>query len=352
MGIEKSVYGTMPDGTEVDVYTLTNSHGLVCKIINYGGIITELHVPDRDGKLADVVLGFDDLKSYREHNPYYGCILGRVANRIAKGRFTLDGHTYHLAINNGPNSLHGGIIGFDKKVWHAEALTNKDSVSLRLSYTSFDGEEGYPGNLKSIVTYTLNDKNELRTDYEATTDKATPVNLSNHTYWNLAGAGNGEIINQVLTLNADHYTPFDSTQIPTGEIAPVKGTLLDFTAPAPIGARFDQFTNHAPGYDNNFVINGGGKKLTFTARVTDPKSGRVLEVWTDQPGVQLYTPNYKGNKTPSKHGAIYSGHGAFCLETQNFPDTINHPNFPQCTVRPGDVYRRATVWKFSERSNL
>jgi len=347
MGIEKKAYGKLADGTQIDLYTLTNHHGLVCKIINFGAIITELHVPDRNGKTADVVLGYDDLNSYRANYSYFGATLGRVANRIAKGKFTLDGKTYTLAINNPPNHLHGGIHGFDKKVWQAEPTTGNDSVSLRLTYTSPDGEEGYPGNLKSTVTYTLNDKNELRMDYEATTDKATPVNLSNHTYWNLAGAGNGEVLDQVLTLAADNYTPFDATLIPTGEIAPVKGTLLDFTAPTPIGARFGGFMDHAPGYDNNFVLNGGGKKLAFAARVIERRSGRVLEVWTDQPGVQLYTPNYHDNKTPMKHGAIYRGYGAFCLETQAFPDTINHPNFPSCTLRPGETYRRTTLWRFS-----
>lgn len=347
MGIEKKTYGKLPDGTQIDVFTLTNHHGLLCKIINFGAIITELHVPDRNGKSADIVLGYDDFDSYRESHSYFGATLGRVANRIAKGRFTLDGKTYTLAINNPPNHLHGGIRGFDKAVWQAEPTGGDDSVSLRLTYTSPDGEEGYPGNLKTAVTYTLNDKNELRMDYEATTDKATPVNLSNHTYWNLAGAGNGEVLDQVLTLAADNYTPFDSTLIPTGEIAPVKGTLLEFTSPTPIGAHFAEFKNREPGYDNNFVINGGGKKLAFAARVLDPRSGRILEVWTDQPGVQLYTPNYRNNKTPMKHEAVYHGYGAFCLETQAFPDTINHPDFPSCTVRPGETYRRSTMWKFS-----
>jgi aldose 1-epimerase len=346
MGIEKSIYGKLPDGTQVDLYTLTNSHGLVCKIINFGGVITELHVPDRNGKTADVVLGFDGLESYDKPGPYYGAILGRVANRIAKGRFTLDGHTFTLAVNNGPNHLHGGIRGFDKKVWHAETVTRPDAVSLRLTYTSPDAEEAYPGTLKAVVTYTLNDKNELRTDYEAATDKATPVNLSNHTYWNLAGAGEGQVLDQVLTLAADHYTPFDKNQIPTGEIALVKGSVFDFTSPTAIGAHFPDFTNSPPKYDNNFVINGGGKQLTFAARVLEPHSGRVLEVWTDTPGVQLYTPDYGNNSTPSKHGAIYRGYGAFCLETQQFPDTINHPEFPQSTLHPGETYRRTTVWRF------
>jgi aldose 1-epimerase len=347
MGIEKTVYGKLSDGTQVDLYTLTNSHGLVCKIMTYGGIITELHVPDRNGKSADVVLGCDSLKAYEQDHSYFGAILGRVANRIAKGRFTLDGKTYTLAINNPPNSLHGGKKGFDRMIWKASTDRREDAVSLRLTYSSPDGEEGFPGTLNVTVTYTLNDKNELRTDNEATTDKATPVNLSNHTYWNLAGAGNGEVLDQVLMLAADNYTPFDSTLIPTGEIAPVKGTYLDFTKPTSIGAHFTEFTNRAPGYDNNFVIDGGGRRVVFAARAVDPNSGRALEVWTDQPGVQLYTPNYRDNSKPSKHGAIYRGFGAFCLETQAFPDTINHPDFPQSTIRPRQTYHRVTVWKFS-----
>jgi aldose 1-epimerase len=339
-GIQKSSFGTLPDGTEVELYTLTNTNGLICKIITYGTIITELHVPDRKGKLTDIVLGYDTLPQYLQGSAR-GVIVGRVANRIAKGRFTLDGQTYKLAVNNGPNHLHGGIKGFDKVVWKAEPLKQKGSVALRMAYTSPDGEEGYPGTLKTTVTYTLNDKNELRMDYEATADKPTPVNLSNHTYWNLAG--DGVVLDHVLTLAAAYYTPTDNTLIPTGEIKPVKRTLLDFTSPTGIGARFNQMKS--PGYDNNFVLNSGGKQLAFAARVLEPKSGRVLEIWTDQPGIQLYTANHLSGS--GKHGIVYQPYSAFCLETQNFPDAINHTNFPPSILRPGETYRSTTIHRFS-----
>lgn len=342
--MQKSLFGKMSDGTPVDLYTLTSAGGVVCKILNYGGIVTEIQVPDRNGKTTDVVLGFDDLQSYRERSRYYGAIVGRVANRIAKGRFTLDGKTYTLAINNGPNHLHGGLRGFDKVIWHAEPFTRPRAVGLRLTYTSPDGEEGYPGNLKTACTYTLNDENELRSDIEATTDRPTPVNLTNHTYWNLAGKG--EVLDQELTIAADHYTPTDDTLIPTGEIAPVKGTPQDFTSPRPIGSRFGEIAKKPPGYDHNFVLNSGGKELAFCARARDPKSGRALEVWTDQPGVQLYTANYETPITKAKRGEEYKGYCAICLETQNFPDYLNHPNFPQGILRPGEIYRHTTIWKF------
>jgi aldose 1-epimerase len=347
VGIHKSSFGTLPDGTAVDLYTLTNASGVVCKITPYGGIITELHVPDRQGKLVDVVLGYDTLEPYLKNSPYFGAIVGRVANRIAKGKFTLDGKNYDLQKNGGPNHLHGGIKGFDKVLWNAEPVSGKDFVSLQLTYASPDGEEGYPGNLKTVVTYTLNEKNELRMDCEATTDKATPVNLSNHTYWNLAGEG--EIFDHVLTLAAKQYTPMDKTLIPTGEIKPVKGTPLDFTSAQSIGSRFNQLTNGVRGYDHNFVINDGGKKVVFTARVYEPKSGRVLEIWTDQPGVQLYTGNFHEGYQKGKAAPIFKGHASFCLETQNFPDAINHTNFPSSVLRPGEVYKKSTIWKFSTK---
>jgi len=343
--IQKTHFGTLPDGTQVDLYTLTNSGGLICKIMTYGGIITEMHVPDRNGKLADIVLGYESLQQYLERSPYFGAIVGRVANRIAKGRFTLDGHTYALATNNGPNHLHGGIRGFDKVVWHAEPVTRDDGVSLRLTYNSRDGEEGYPGTLKAAVTYTLTEKNELRMDYEATTDKPTPVNLSNHTYWNLAGEGS--ILDHVVTMAADRYTPVDDALIPTGEIKPVKGTPMDFTSPASIGSRFDQLTAKPPGYDHNFVLNSGGKEFLFAVRVHEPKSGRLLEVWTDQPGVQFYTGNFLDGSLKGKGGRSYERHAAFCLETQQFPDFVNHPNFPQSILRPGQTYHQSTVFRFS-----
>ncbi len=337
----------MPDGKQVELYTLTNKSGVICKIMTYGGIITEFHVPDHGGKTVDIVLGYEALSRYLERSPYFGAIVGRVANRIAKGHFTLDGHTYTLAINNGPNSLHGGIRGFDKVVWQAEPITRDDGVSLRLTYTSPDGEEGYPGTLKATVTYTLTEKNEIRIDYEATTDKPTPVNLTNHTYWNLAGEG--DILDHVATIAADHYTPVDNTLIPTGEIKPVKGTPMDFTSPTVIGSRFDQLNSKPPGYDHNFVLNSGGKEFAFAARVRDPKSGRVLEVWTDQPGVQFYTGNFMDGSLKGKHGESYGRHAAFCLETQQFPDFVNHANFPQSILKPGQTYHQSTVYRFSSQ---
>jgi aldose 1-epimerase len=343
--IQKSSFGGLPDGTPVDLYTLSNSHGVVCKITNYGGIITEIDVPDRHGTPADIVLGYETLPEYLKRSPYFGALVGRVANRIAKGQFTLDGHTYKLAINNGPNHLHGGLKGFDKVVWKAEPMTRDDGVSLKLSYTSPDGEEGYPGTLKVVVVYTLNEKNELHIDYEATTDKATPVNLTNHTYWNLSGEG--EILDHVVTLAADNYTPVDDGLIPTGEIKSVKGTPMDFTSPAAIGFRINELAGKPRGYDHNYVINGGGKGLAFTARVKDPKSGRVLELWTDQPGVQFYTGNFLDGSIKGKGGKSYGQHAAFCLETQQFPDFVNQPNFPQSTLRPGQAYHQHTYYKFS-----
>jgi len=345
--VTKSDYGQLPDGTSVEQYTLTNPHGLVCKIITYGGVITELDVPDRNGRLGDVVVGFDSLAQYVKGHPYFGAIVGRVANRIAKGRFTLDGKTYTLAVNNGPNALHGGRRGFDKVVWNAEPLASADSAVLKLSYASPDGEEGYPGTLKVTVTYTLTDKNELRIDYEATTDKATPVNLTNHSYWNLTGGGN--VFGHELMIAARNFTPTDDTLIPTGEIKPVKGTPLDFTTPKPIGKDIQQLL-HAPqrGYDHNFVLDGGGKTLALAARVYEPRTGRVMEVLTDQPGVQLYTANFLDH-TRGKGGQLHQKHGAFCLETQHFPDSVNHPNFPSAILRPGEVYRTTTVHRFSVR---
>ena len=345
--IQKSHFGTLPNGTEIDLYTLTNSHGLVCKIINYGGIITELHVPDRNKHLADVVLGFDQLQPYVEWSPYFGAIVGRVANRIANSRFTLDGHTYRLTANNGSNQIHGGVRGFDKVVWHAQPVTRGEDVSLRLTYTSPDGEEGYPGTLQVTVTYTLTEENELRLDYDATSDKPTPVNLSNHTYWNLAGQG--KIIDHVLTLNADCYTPTDSALIPTGEIASVKGTPLDFTSPVRLGARANPLNNTPRFYDNNYVLNSGGKGLAFAARVLEPKNGRILEVWTDQPAIQFYTMRVWSHPLTGKGGQIYQDYAACCLETQNFPDFVNHTNFPQSILRPGQTYHQTTLWRFSSQ---
>jgi aldose 1-epimerase len=340
----KSRFGKLPNGTAVDLYTLTNANGLVAKITNYGTIITELHVPDRHGQLRDVVLGFDNLEQYLKGHPCFGCTVGRVANRIAKGRFTLDGKTYSLAINNSPNHLHGGLKGFDKKLWQAEA---QSGAAVKFTYTSPDGEEGYPGTLDVAVTMTLTDANELRLDYRAATDRATPVNLTNHSYFNLAGPG--DVLRHELTIAADRYTPFDSTLIPTGEIKPVKGTPLDFTKPRAIGSRFSQLHTVPVGYDHNFVLNGGGKGLALAARVYEPESGRVMEVHTTEPGVQLYTANHLDGSLTGKGGIVYRQHAGLCLETEHFPDSVNQPGFPSIILRPDQIYRQATLFKFSAR---
>ncbi|MFL5340461.1 MAG: aldose epimerase family protein [Gemmataceae bacterium] len=348
-GVEKKEYGTMPDGMTIDLYTLTNARGMTAKIINYGGIITELHVPDKDGKLADVVLGFDDLKGYLGGHPYFGAIVGRYCNRIAKGRFTLDGHEYKLATNNGPNHLHGGDKGFDKKSWKAEPVKKTHGAALKLTYHSPDGEEGYPGNVDAIVTYTLTDANELRIDYEATTDKPTPINLTNHTYFNLAGIKDGDILGHELQLMADKYTPADDTLIPTGKIEPVEGTPFDFRKPKPMGQDLAKTGGDPVGYDLNFVLNSGGGKLTPAARVTEPKTGRVMDVLTTEPGIQFYTGNFLDGSNKGKGGVAYAKHFAFCLETQHFPDSPNHPDFPSTILKPGQTYKTTTVYKFSAK---
>jgi aldose 1-epimerase len=349
-GIEKMAFGKTPDGTGVDLYILTNASGMIAKIMTYGGIIAELHVPDSAGKMEDVVLGFDDLDGYVAGHPFFGAIVGRVANRIAKGKFTLDGKEYALFVNNGPNALHGGKKGFDKMVWKTVATTKaQDGVALKLSYLSPDGEEGYPGNLSTTVTYTLTNQNELKIDYSATTDKATPVNLSNHSYFNLAGPRSGDILGHELMLAAEQYTPVDRTLIPIGEIKPVAGTPLDFTKPWLIGARLSQLTGDPVGYDHNFVLRNGGKSPALAARVRDPKSNRVMEMFTTEPGVQFYTGNYLDGTNKGKGGMTYQKHAGFCLEAQHFPDSVNHDNFPSVILRPGKTYAQTTVYKFSAK---
>ena len=341
MSIEVSDFGKA-NGENVQLYTMTNSHGMVAKVMTYGAILTELHVPDRTGKMADVVLGFDNLQQYVAGHPLFGAIAGRYANRIAKGAFTLDGKEYHLAVNNGPNSLHGGKVGFDKRVWKAR----KGDNSVTLTYVSPDGEEGYPGTLTTNVTYTLTDNNELRIDYSATTDKATVINVTNHSYWNLHGSGSGkDILDHLMQINADHYTPVDATLIPTGEIAPVKGTIFDFTKPKPIGQDIAKTPGDPNGYDHNFVLNGKGD-LAMCAKVTDPDTGRTMEVWTTQPGVQFYTGNFLDGKLAGIGGKPYVGHYAFCLETQHFPDSPNHPKFPTTVLKPGETFKSTTAYKF------
>jgi aldose 1-epimerase len=343
--VRKSSFGHMPDGAAVDLYTLANAKGLSAKITTYGATITELHVPDRDGKSGDIVLGFDNLAQYLKGHPFFGSTVGRVANRIAKGRFTLDGQTYALAINNGPNHLHGGLKGFDKALWHAEPQAG---AAVKFTYVSPDSEEGYPGKLAVAVTMSLTDANELRLDYVATTDKPTPVNLTNHSYFNLAGEGN--VLAHELMLSADYHTPSDTTLIPTGEIRSVKGTPMDFTTPKPIGSRFAQLKTNPVGYDDNYVLNGGGKGLALAARVYEPRTGRVMEVHTTQPGVQFYTANFLNGSLTGKGGMVYGQYTGFCLETQHFPDSVNQPSFPSVMLRPGQTYRHTTIHKFSTLS--
>jgi aldose 1-epimerase len=345
--VQKSDYGKLPNDTAIEQYKLTNANGVVAKVITLGGIITELHVPDRDGKMADVVLGCDDLKTYVAGTPYFGAITGRVANRIGGAKFTLDGKEYKLAANNGPNTLHGGKKGFDKVVWEAKPVTVDHGVALRLSYKSPDGEEGFPGTLNVAVTYTLTDKDELKIDYEATTDTATPINLTNHSYFNLAGHNSGSILDHELTLFADKYTPTDDTLIPTGKVEPVKGTPFDFTRPERIGTHIKEVKSDPVGYDLNYVINHGGKELTKAALVHEPKSGRVVEVSTTEPGIQFYTGNFLDGKQKGKGGAMYKQYGAFCLETQHFPDSIHHENFPNAVLKPGEKFTSTTVYHFS-----
>jgi aldose 1-epimerase len=344
--VKKSSFGKTPNGTEVDLYTLSNGR-ITAKVITYGAILTELDAPDKKGETGDVVLGFDDLKSYVAGHPYFGATVGRVANRIAKGKFTLDGKEYKVAVNNGPNHLHGGLKGFDKVVWKAEAVQGKDGAGVRFTYHSPDGEEGYPGNLDVSVTYTLTGDDALHIDYEAKTDKATPINLTNHTYFNLAGAGKGDILGHELMLAADKYTPADETLIPTGKIEPVKGTPFDFTTAKLIGKDLKELKGNPVGYDVNFVLRGGdGKKPALGARVVEPKSGRVLEMSTTEPGVQFYTGNFLDGKQEGK-GGVYKQYYGFCLEAQHFPDSINQPAFPSVLLKPGQTYRQTTIYKFS-----
>ncbi len=345
--VEKSEFGTLEDGTVIEAFTLRNARGAMAKVITYGATLTELWVPDKNGKLGDVVFGFDGLKGYLGSHPYFGSTVGRYANRIAKGKFTLDGKEYTLAINNGPNSLHGGKIGFDRRVWKAEPLREPHAAAVRFTYLSPDGEENYPGNLSVSVTYTLTDENALKLDYSAKTDKATPVNLTNHSYFNLAGSG-GDILGYVLYLNADWFTPVDATLIPTGEIRSVKGTPLDFTKPTPIGAHIAEIKDIG-GYDHNFVINGEPGKLRLAARVSEPTSGRQMEVWATEPGVQFYSSIGLDGTIVGKGGITYKKYGALCLETQHYPDSPNHPNFPSTILRPGESFHSETIYKFSNK---
>ncbi|WP_020474134.1 aldose epimerase family protein [Zavarzinella formosa] len=345
-GTTKKEYGKLADGKVVDEYTLVNANGVTMKVISYGGIITELHVPDKDGKLADIVLGCSNLAEYVEGHPYFGALIGRVGNRIAKGKFTLDGKEYTLATNNGPNHLHGGKVGFDKVVWKVTPKEVPHGQALVLSYSSPDGEEGYPGKLDVEVTYTLTDKNEVTFDYSAKTDKTTPVNLTQHSYFNLAGHKSGTILEHNLMLAADNYTPTDDTLIPTGKIDPVKGTPFDFTTSTQIGKHIKEIKADPVGYDLNYVINPQRSKNWLAAVVTEPKSGRTMTVTTTEPGIQFYSGNFLDGKQKGKEGTLYKQYGGFCLETQHYPDSANQKTFPATILKPGDTYHQLTTYAF------
>jgi aldose 1-epimerase len=346
-GVETSVFGKLQDGTEIKAYTLRNGNGASAKIITYGATLTELWVPDRAGKEGDVVLGFDSLEGYLGDHPHFGGIIGRFANRIAKGKFTLDGKEYSLAINNGPNTLHGGNIGFDRRVWGAEPLKQLHGAAVRLTYTSSDGEENFPGALTVTVTYTLTDDNSLKIAYTAKTTKATPVNLTNHSYFSLSGTG--DVLKYKMFINADRYTPVDRTLIPTGELAPVKGTPYDFTRPATIGSRIAEIKDIG-GYDVNYVINGKRGTLREAAKVDDPSSGREMTVLTTEPGVQFYNAIGLSGSITGKRGVAYPKFGAVCLETQHFPDSVHQKDFPTTILRPGQMLRSETIYRFSAKT--
>ena len=346
MGIEVRPYGTTKDGVGVKQFALKSATGFRAVLIDYGATLVSLETPDRDGNVANITLACPDLASYEANSPYFGAIAGRCANRIAKGKFTLDGTEYSLAINNEPNHLHGGVKGFDKVVWKSEGFTTENGVGVKFTYLSADMEEGYPGNLTTVVKYTLGNDNTLSFGYEATTDKATVVNLTQHSYWNLGGHGAGTILDHELMINAAHYTPADDTFIPTGEIAPVAGTPVDFIEATAIGARIDQVPG---GYDLNYVLNDTSTNLHHAATVSDPKTGRVMEIHTTEPGIQFYSGNFLDGSFEGLDGVIYPKHSGFCLETQHYPDSINKPEWPSVVLKPGETYRHHTVHKFSTR---
>ncbi|MFJ3522832.1 aldose epimerase family protein [Pseudomonas sp. NPDC090203] len=350
---EHAAFGKMPDGTTVEKYTLRNSLGMQATVITYGGTLQSLLVPDKNGKTEDVVLGFDDLDGYLKGTSYFGATIGRFGNRLADGKFSLDGKSFQVPQNDKTNALHGGTKGFDKQIWKAEQVKDKGWVGVKLTYVSADGEMGFPGTLKTEVTYSLNEKNELRIQYHATTDKPTVLNLTNHSYFNLAGAGNGDILDQVAIVHASHYTPVNEKLIPTGEIAPVAGTPMDFLKPVAFGKRIredhQQLKFAEPtqgGYDHNWVLDTKGKVAALAADVSDPKSGRRLQLFTSEPGVQLYTGNFLDGTVKGKGGKIYPHWGAFTLETQHYPDSPNQKNFPSTRLDPGKAYSQTTVFKF------
>jgi aldose 1-epimerase len=350
MMVKREVFGKTPEGQVVDLYTLTNTKGMEIKITNYGGIVVALRVPDRRGEFDDVVLGFDRLEEYLKGHPYFGAIIGRYANRIAGGRFTLNGISYQLTLNEGSNHLHGGRRGFDKVVWTARPVRSAQGVGVKLTYLSRDGEEGYPGNLSVTVTYLLTEENELRIDYTATTDRDTIVNLTHHSYFNLAGHGRRDILDHLLQINAEYFTPIDAHLIPTGEIRLVRGTPFDFTRPTAIGARIEQDDEQlrfGRGYDHNWVLSGPPGTLRLAARVIEPSSGRILEVWTTEPGLQFYSGNFLDGTITGKDGRVYRHRYGFCLEPQHFPDSPNKPHFPSVVLRRGARYHTTTVYRFT-----
>jgi len=348
--IHKQTFGEF-EGEKVEIYTLTNANQVEIKITNYGGIVTSIKLPDKKGKFDDVALGYDNLQDYINNSPYFGCIVGRYGNRIGKAEFTLDDHKYTLVKNDGENHLHGGLRGFDKVLWDAEPFAGKDSQSLELTYVSKDGEEGFPGNLEVIVTYTLTDDNSFRIDYSATTDKATVVNLTNHTYWNFVGEGSGDILKHDLMLNADFFTPVDQGLITTGEIRTVENTPMDFRKPTAIGDRIDSEYEQlmlGKGYDHNWVLKSKGEnELNLAATVYESVSGRYMEIFTTEPGIQFYSGNFLDGSIIGKSGKPYGHRDGFCLETQHFPDSPNKPEFPSVVLRPGETYKTTTIHKFS-----
>jgi len=352
MKIERRFFGKTGEGNPAYLYTLVNNLDVEAKVTNYGGIVVSLVVPDREGKTGDIVLGYDALDKYLEDDSYFGCIVGRYANRIADGRFTLNGAEYSLSLNDGNNHLHGGIRGFNKVPWAAEEVKGKDYVGLKLTYLSRDGEEGYPGNLSVQVTYSLTDGNELRMDYLASTDRDTVVNLSNHSYFNLAGAGVGDVLGHILTINADRFTPVNENLIPTGELKSAKGTPLDFTRPTAIGARIDheyEQLKFGGGYDHNYVLNNCDGLLALAARVYEPTTGRAMDVSTTELGIQLYTGNFLDGSKIGKRKIRYGRRCGFCLEAQHFPDSPNQPCFPSTVLKAGGIYKQTTIYRFDTK---